>query len=48
MPISKHYKGHGDEVMESMKKSYGPEKAKRVFYATENKRKNEQKKGRKR
>ena len=37
MPLSKHYGGHGSEVMESMKKTYGPEKAKRVFYATENK-----------
>jgi hypothetical protein len=48
VPISKHYEGHGDEVMSSMKKTYGPEKAKRVFYATENKRKNEKKKSKKR
>jgi hypothetical protein len=35
--------------MSSMKKTYGDtEKAKRVFYATEQKRKNEKKKGRKR
>ena len=45
MPISKHYQGHGDEVMASMKKTYGDsEKAKRVFYATENKRKSAKKK----
>jgi hypothetical protein len=49
MPLSKHYQGHGAEVMASMKKTYGDEDtAKRVFYATENKRKNEKKKGRKR
>jgi len=39
-PISKHYEGHGDEVMASMKKTYkDSETAKRVFYATENARK---------
>jgi hypothetical protein len=43
MPISKHYGGHGSDVMSSMKKAYDPETAKRVFYATENKRKNEKK-----
>lgn len=49
MPISRHYQGHGDEVMSSMKKTYGDaETAKRVFYATENKRKSAKKKGRKR
>ena len=37
MPLSKHFGGHGSEVMASMKKTYGPEKAKRVFYATESK-----------
>jgi len=40
MPLSKHYKGKGREVMAKMKKQYGGEKGKRVFYATENKRKN--------
>jgi len=39
MPLSKHFGGKGAEVMSSMKKTYGPEKAKEVFYATENKRK---------
>ena len=43
MPLSKHYEGHGEEVMRSMKKTYDPETAKRVFYATENKRKSEKK-----
>lgn len=44
MPISKHYSGHGDEVMRSMKKTYkDSDTAKRVFYATENKRKNQRK-----
>ena len=47
MPVSDHYKGHGAEVMSSMKKTYGPETAKRVFYATENKRKNQKKSKRK-
>lgn len=38
MPLSKHYGGHGSEVMSSMKKTYkDPDTAKRVFYATENK-----------
>jgi hypothetical protein len=37
MPISKYYKGHGSEVMSSMKKQYGEEGGKRVFYATANK-----------
>lgn len=40
MPISKHFSGHGKKVMAAMKKTYGSVKvAKRVFYATENKRK---------
>ena len=37
MPLSKHFGGHGAEVMKSMTKTYGAEKAERVFYATENK-----------
>lgn len=37
MPISKHYGGHGREVMKSMKKRYGKDQGERVFYATENK-----------
>lgn len=36
MPISKYFKGHGDAVMASMDKTYGPKKAKQVFYATAN------------
>lgn len=48
MPVSKHYEGHGSEVMSSMKKTYGDTNtAKRVFYATENKRKNQKKSKRK-
>jgi hypothetical protein len=39
MPISKYFGGHGDEVMSSMNKTYGAKKAKQVFYATANKRK---------
>jgi hypothetical protein len=33
MPVESYYKGHGREVMDSMKKTYGDEDAKRVFYA---------------
>ena len=40
MPLNKHFDGHGEEVLASMKKTYGEEKAKSVFYATDNKRKN--------
>lgn len=39
MPLSKYFKGHGEEVMSNMKKEYGAEKGKQVFYATANKRK---------
>ena len=42
MPLSKHYKGHGEKVMANMKKEYGEEKGERVFYATENKRKSKE------
>lgn len=44
MPLSKHYGGHGEKVMSSMKKQYGAEKGERVFYATENKKKSKSKK----
>lgn len=37
MPISKYFKGKGEEVMEGMEKTYGAEKGKKVFYATANK-----------
>jgi hypothetical protein len=48
VPVNKHYEGHGDEVMASMKKTYRDDKtAKRVFYATENKKKSK-KRGKKR
>jgi hypothetical protein len=46
MPRSKHYGGHGDKVYKSMKRTYGDtETAKRVFYARENKLKNQRKRG---
>ena len=38
MPISKYFKGHGEEVMSNMTKEYGKKKGKSVFYATANKR----------
>lgn len=44
MPLSKHFKGKGEEVMESMKEEYGEKEGKKVFYATDNKRKNKEKK----
>lgn len=38
MPISKYFKGHGEEVMASMEKTYkSAKKAKQVFYAKANK-----------
>jgi len=37
MPVSEYYKGSGKKVMASMKKRYGEEGGKRVFYATANK-----------
>ena len=37
MPISREYGGHGRSVMASMKKRYGSERGKEVFYATKNK-----------
>ena len=46
MPISKHYGGHGEKVMKNMMEQYGGEKGKRVFYATENKRKKKRGRGR--
>lgn len=39
MPVSKYYKGHGDQVMSNMKREYGSDEGKRVFYATANKKK---------
>lgn len=39
MPVSKYFKGHGDEVMANMKKQYGDKKGEQVFYATANKKK---------
>ena len=39
MPLDKYYGGKGKQVMKSMKKTYGKEKGKEVFYATANKQK---------
>lgn len=39
MPLSKYFKGKGEKVMEAMKKQYGDDKGKKVFYATANKKK---------
>ena len=39
MPVGKHYEGSGEKVMRAMKRQYGPTRAKRIFYATENARK---------
>lgn len=36
MPLRNYFKGKGEAVMQSMKKTYGP-KAEEVFYATANK-----------
>ena len=38
MPLKEYFGGSGDKVMSKMRKEYGPEKAKRVFYATASKR----------
>lgn len=47
MPLDRHYKGHGREVLKNMIKEYGSkEKAESVFYALENKLKNRRKKKR--
>lgn len=46
MPLSKHYKGKGEEVAESMKRRYGG-RWKQVFYATENAQKKRKKRKRK-
>ena len=37
MPVSKYFKGHGNEVMANMKSQYGDKKGESVFYATANK-----------
>ena len=42
MPLSKHFEGKGEEVMAAMRREYGnTKKAERIFYATENARKND-------
>lgn len=37
MPVDEYYKGSGRKVMSNMKKQYGEDAGKRVFYATANK-----------
>jgi len=37
VPLSKYFQGEGEKVMASMKKSYGEEKGKDVFYGKVNK-----------
>ena len=37
MPLSKYFKGDGEQVMADMVKRYGPVKGKQMFYATANK-----------
>jgi len=39
MPLSKYFKGKGEKVMSAIKKTYGTEKGKKVFYALANKKK---------
>lgn len=43
MPVASYYGGHGRKVMRDMKKRYGKEHGKEVFYATLNKREQEKK-----
>jgi hypothetical protein len=38
MPIDKEFNGNGNTVMSKMVKSYGPERGKKVFFATLQKR----------
>lgn len=46
MPISKYYKGHGEEVMRKMREKYGKDEGESIFYATINARKKRKKKKR--
>jgi len=39
VPLNKYFSGTGIEVMSNMKKEYGEDKGKSVFYATANKKK---------
>lgn len=47
MPLDKYFAGKGAKVMSNMKREYGDEKGKEVFYATSNKRKSMRKGARK-
>ncbi len=44
MPLSKYFKGKGEKVMGALRKTYGPEEGKHVFYALANKKKAKDKK----
>lgn len=44
MPLSSYFGGGGEKVMKNMKKEYGEDKGKSVFYATANSQKNKKKK----
>jgi hypothetical protein len=44
MPLSKYFKGKGEKVMDAMRKQYGSDKGKKVFYATVNSKKKNAKK----
>jgi hypothetical protein len=37
MPLHEYFKGKGEKVMKSMKKTYGEKKGEKIFYATANK-----------
>lgn len=37
MPLNKYFKGSGTKVMGALRKTYGEEKGKNVFYALANK-----------
>ena len=39
VPLNKYFSGDGKKVMSNMKKEYGADKGKSVFYATANKKK---------
>jgi len=38
-PLANYFGGGGEKVMQNMKKEYGADKGKKVFYATANKKK---------
>lgn len=38
VPVSRYFRGRGEEVLTSMEKEYGAEEGKKIFYATATKR----------